>query len=915
MAVRFGECELSVERLELRRGGRLVPVEPQVFDVLAHLVRHRSRLVPKTELLDEVWGDRFVSESALTSRIKSARRAIGDTGRDQRIIKTIHRRGYRFVADVVEVDEVDEVAGDTGGTTVAARRAAAGAAAAGGGGAGGPIAAPGGAPALDGPAGDAAGDPGRPEGGAVARALRVVDDLAAGRGSALRLEGGTRSARTELLHRVADGARAHSIAVGRSAPSITGADPFACVADALDEMTQRRPELLEALPPGCRAELERAFAGGAPTTRQRWLVAVRELLVVAGERCGALLVVDHLDQAPPEALALVDDVARLTRAHRVAVVAAGRPHARPDAWSGAAPGWFEVVEVASATAPGDPGDGVGDDGAAGLRGLDLPGDVADALGRVALSGDRFDELEIRAVTGRDGSVARRVLDVALRAGAIVTEADGYRFADPVLAGSLAAAVAPHQRASVLEAVAGRLVELGAPPERVADRFAAAGRAPAAAPFALEAARRAAIVRLHRDVLRWTDIARDHVTGADAAELLALRADALAAVGDPGAVAAYRTALGAAAPGGARGLRARLARAALSGGDVASAEEALTGVEPDGGPDDPAVLYARGLLAYFRGDIDAAEAAVDAARGLAFERGTPTQLLDAITLQGMVAHNRGEWFDRLRRELRATGEDPALASTVFDSHLCVAEYLLYGPTPYTEVIALTGQLRDQAERMGARPAAAFATVVAGEAALLAGDLDRARAELTEAVEMHAAIGADTGTAHALQRLAELELAVGDRAEAERLLRRALLLARWSPLVHHLLQRIYGTLVAAAPDREAALAVVDEAVEAADAHNACMVCHVMIAVPAAIACAEGGRLDEARRWLAQAEAAAVLWQGTAWQGAVREARAHVSRAEGDPSAAARLLTEAAALFAAAGQPLDAQRCQEASEAVDA
>ena len=884
MAVRFGECELSVERLELRRGGRLVPVEPQVFDVLVHLVRHRSRLVPKTELLDEVWGDRFVSESALTSRIKSARRAIGDTGRDQRIIKTIHRRGYRFVADVVEVDEV---AGDAGGTTVAAPRVAAGAAAAGG--------------------------PGRPEGGAVARALRVVDDLAAGRGSALRLEGGTRSARTELLHRVADGARAHSIAVGRSAPSITGADPFACVADALDEMTQRRPELLEALPPGCRAELERAFAGGAPTTRQRWLVAVRELLVVAGERCGALLVVDHLDQAPPEALALVDDVARLTRAHRVAVVAAGRPHARPDAWSGAAPGWFEVLEVA--TAPGDPGDGVGDDGAAGLRGLDLPGDVADALGRVALSGDRFDELEIRAVTGRDGSVARRVLDVALRAGAIVTEADGYRFADPVLAGSLAAAVAPHQRASVLEAVAGRLVELGAPPERVADRFAAAGRAPAAAPFALEAARRAAIVRLHRDVLRWTDIARDHVTGADAAELLALRADALAAVGDPGAVAAYRAALGAAAPGGARGLRARLARAALSGGDVASAEEALTGVEPDGGPDDPAVLYARGLLAYFRGDIDAAEAAVDAARGLAFERGTPTQLLDAITLQGMVAHNRGEWFDRLRRELRATGEDPALASTVFDSHLCVAEYLLYGPTPYSEVIALTGQLRDQAERMGARPAAAFATVVAGEAALLAGDLDRARAELTEAVEMHAAIGADTGTAHALQRLAELELAVGDRAEAERLLRRALLLARWSPLVHHLLQRIYGTLVAAAPDREAALAVVDEAVEAADAHNACMVCHVMIAVPAAIACAEGGRLDEARRWLAQAEAAAVLWQGTAWQGAVREARAHVSRAEGDPSAAVRLLTEAAALFAAAGQPLDAQRCQEASEAVDA
>ncbi|MBN2624651.1 MAG: hypothetical protein JXA83_14830, partial [Acidimicrobiales bacterium] len=203
-------------------------------------------------------------------------------------------------------------------------------------------------------------------------------------------------------------------------------------------------------------------------------------------------------------------------------------------------------------------------------------------------------------------------------------------------------------------------------------------------------------------------------------------------------------------------------------------------------------------------------------------------------------------------------------------------------------------------------------VAGEAALLSGDLDAARTDLTAAAEAHRSLGSETGTAHALQRLAEVELAAGDRAEADRLARRALPLARWSPLSHHLLQRIYGTLVATAPDSEAALAVVDEAEHAVDEHTGCMMCHVMIAVPATIAFAEGGRLPEARAWLAEAEASARRWQGTAWQGAVAEAHAHVARAEGDEATARRLLDRAARLFEEADQPLDARRCREAVEA---
>jgi pimeloyl-ACP methyl ester carboxylesterase/DNA-binding winged helix-turn-helix (wHTH) protein len=94
----FGDCELDDRRFELRRKGAVVPVEPQVFDVLLLLVRHRDRVVPKEELLDEIWGDRFVSESALTSRVKALRRAIGDDGRTQAFVRTAHGRGYQFVA-------------------------------------------------------------------------------------------------------------------------------------------------------------------------------------------------------------------------------------------------------------------------------------------------------------------------------------------------------------------------------------------------------------------------------------------------------------------------------------------------------------------------------------------------------------------------------------------------------------------------------------------------------------------------------------------------------------------------------------------------------------------------------------------------------------------------------------------------
>ncbi len=96
----FGDLKLDVGARELRRAGSPVHLEPQAFDLLAYLIEHRDRVVPKHELLDRVWGHNFLSEANLTTRIKEIRRAVGDDGRQQHTIKNARGRGYRFVAEV-----------------------------------------------------------------------------------------------------------------------------------------------------------------------------------------------------------------------------------------------------------------------------------------------------------------------------------------------------------------------------------------------------------------------------------------------------------------------------------------------------------------------------------------------------------------------------------------------------------------------------------------------------------------------------------------------------------------------------------------------------------------------------------------------------------------------------------------------
>jgi pimeloyl-ACP methyl ester carboxylesterase/DNA-binding winged helix-turn-helix (wHTH) protein len=104
----FGDYELDIRQHELRRAGERQHVEPQVFDVLAYLFASRDRLVTKEELLDGVWGHRYVAPTTLNSRIKHARQAVGDDGVAQRVIRTVHGLGFRVVADVRERGEKRE---------------------------------------------------------------------------------------------------------------------------------------------------------------------------------------------------------------------------------------------------------------------------------------------------------------------------------------------------------------------------------------------------------------------------------------------------------------------------------------------------------------------------------------------------------------------------------------------------------------------------------------------------------------------------------------------------------------------------------------------------------------------------------------------------------------------------------------
>ena len=322
---------------------------------------------------------------------------------------------------------------------------------------------------------------------------------------------------------------------------------------------------------------------------------------------------------------------------------------------------------------------------------------------------------------------------------------------------------------------------------------------------------------------------------------------------------------------------------------------------------PTSCSSSGLCAYFRADVDAAQAAVDAAQVLVLAGERNWRVLDLVTLQGLLSHGSGEWSDLMKVELYRTREDPDLANAVFDGYLCATEYFMYGPIPRDEMIAVGQDLRATAERSGAMRAAAFGAALVGEGALLSGDLQLAEGALAEACEMHHGVGATGGEALALQGMADLRVGEGRYDEARLLLEQALTLGRSSIIARHVVQRLFGALIRATPDPRQARAVIDRAEASLGWEDSCRFCGLMFSVPAAKVCIAVGDQAEADRHIAAIEAGCERFAGTSWDAALLEVRGERLAADGDVAGALELLREAETRFVVASQPLDAARCR--------
>jgi TolB-like protein len=114
----FSDCVLDPERRELTRAAKAVALGPQVFDLLLYLIRNRDRVISKDHIIEDVWGGRIVSESTLTSHINAVRKAIGDSGDVQLLVRTVPRKGFRFVGDVMETQASARVPNGASATDV-----------------------------------------------------------------------------------------------------------------------------------------------------------------------------------------------------------------------------------------------------------------------------------------------------------------------------------------------------------------------------------------------------------------------------------------------------------------------------------------------------------------------------------------------------------------------------------------------------------------------------------------------------------------------------------------------------------------------------------------------------------------------------------------------------------------------------
>ena len=664
--------------------------------------------------------------------------------------------------------------------------------------------------------------------------------------------------------------------------------PYAVIASIVERLVRENRSVLEAVGEPARLVLAMLGSHSAPTPevrgplgRHQVIGAFRRALVSASKGGPVLVQVDdaHLiDESdaeallemaltgrpvaiafafrpPPEQSSLASGVARLVASGRLTAIdlgpladedAAGLvAHAAPQPLDAALVerivrlsqgNPFAALELARCAAPGErPGLPANVREAITARLCDVDYEAMQLLRSLALAGDDLDTPLICALSPHDEAGTFALLDRALSAQVLVVAGTHYRFRHDLVRQALLEQIAPHQRLAVHRDAARRLERLGASPAVIARHWLAGAIPAEAVHWLIFAAREAIRLGAFIDALRHLE----PVLAYDPAhpEALRCRAEALDAVADPAAVAAYRSAAAAAQDPAAQDLRAKGALAQLKQGDPKGALRALEGLRPatTDGRLAEALTYS-GAAALGFGDPAVGTLKAAESRRLALETGDTAAIVVASWAQAAAAHARGELHGSVWADLHDTHHLPHLALRVFDGQLCITQRFLYGAKPYPEVISFADALAAEARRLGAARGHAFGVTLRGEAELLAGDLDAAEEHLALGGRLHRAIGGVTGEALALQRRAELALYRGRRDAAAELLDEALDLARQTDMGFHLLDRIYGTRIALAADPHAALSALEHAQQAVRGPlETCPGCRITFAVPAAIAAA--------------------------------------------------------------------------------